>query len=283
MIPFLSRSFPFVTFTPLAAICVVVGCSESTKLRAPADAIPPSVSIAGTTMTEGTLQGRQRRTTSVSGFAITKTPITVAQYRRCVDGGACSVPAVKTGTCASASGIDGATYPIDGGGDLPVTCARVSQAREYCDWVGGRLPTAPEWLLAARGPTVQPYSWGSSAPSCDLVSRLQFSPSTYQSACAAEDDPEAFSALRYVVGKHSKGVSTSQVSDVLVTRAEIVGADDNAFALPCRSPAQACLIMGWRPGEIGQWLPVADDGGDAPISTGLSAAGFRCAWNGGVQ
>lgn len=33
-------------------------------------------------------------------------------------------------------------------------------ANKFCEWVGGRLPTADEWQLAAQGPTPRLYPWG---------------------------------------------------------------------------------------------------------------------------
>ncbi|MCW1884217.1 formylglycine-generating enzyme family protein [Luteolibacter flavescens] len=54
--------------------------------------------------------------------------------------------------------------------DHPVTQISGEDARAYCRWVGGRLPTLDEWETAARAGADTPYPWGAdfSAKACNV-------------------------------------------------------------------------------------------------------------------
>jgi formylglycine-generating enzyme required for sulfatase activity len=87
-------------------------------------------------------------------FHVTRTEITVAQYRRCVTAGACAVPAQKAG-CSF-------TQPTQS--DHPVNCVSWRHAVNFCRWAGGRLPTESEW---ERGAGEHKFPWGEQDASCD--------------------------------------------------------------------------------------------------------------------
>ncbi|MGI5816651.1 MAG: formylglycine-generating enzyme family protein [Armatimonadota bacterium] len=63
-------------------------------------------------------------------------------------------------------------YP-DGEGNMPVTAVLRPQALEYCERLGGYLPTGAEWEKAARGTDGRQWPWGNEfRPECANIGRL---------------------------------------------------------------------------------------------------------------
>lgn len=73
---------------------------------------------------------------------------------------------VAAGKCGEAKCLDGSDGRPDreiGSADLehfPQTCVTHSQASDYCEWRGARLPSESEWEFAARGPEGWAFPWG---------------------------------------------------------------------------------------------------------------------------
>ncbi len=91
--------------------------------------------------------------------------VTVAQYRRCVDTGACAAP-ISGQACGPS---DFCNWGVKGRDRHPVNGVTWLQARAYCTWAGKRLPTESEWEKAARGTDGRLYPWGNEQPSCERV------------------------------------------------------------------------------------------------------------------
>lgn len=103
----------------------------------------------------------------VSAFGMMAAEVTEGQYRRCVEGGACSPAHYDDGKCLiwSAGGFRKVVVPPELRGDaLPAVCVTWQQARAYCVSVGMRLPTEAQWEYAALGGSGGRYSWGDAPP-----------------------------------------------------------------------------------------------------------------------
>jgi formylglycine-generating enzyme required for sulfatase activity len=97
-------------------------------------------------------------------FSIDLTEVTNTQYAQCVMLEACRPPEFDE------SGFHLFRYENPEYADYPITNINWYDARDYCAWVGKRLPREAEWEKAARGwEDERFYPWGDKAPDCSLL------------------------------------------------------------------------------------------------------------------
>ena len=98
--------------------------------------------------------------------------VSVTDYRRCLRAGKCDRPEdgvlllqehpeTYLTTSARECNLDRSDRQ-----DHPMNCLTRANAEDYCRFIGGRLPNAAEWTMAASSGGVRsPHPWGRSAPS----------------------------------------------------------------------------------------------------------------------
>jgi formylglycine-generating enzyme required for sulfatase activity len=108
--------------------------------------IPGGRFLMGSGEREGEPAERPQHAVRVRGFLMDKTEVSWGQYRRFVGDTGRSIP----------------TAPVWGTPDeLPASNVTWDDARVFCAWAGGRLPTEAEWERAARGDDTRIHPWGS--------------------------------------------------------------------------------------------------------------------------
>ena len=141
-----------------AAPCFAAGCPDL-----------GFVALTGGAFSMGGLAGQNNtqpaHQVNVPDFELMRTEVTVAQYRACVNAGACDAP-----NCTDANtsgGVIVCNYSQNRN-DHPVNYVSWINARQFSTWVGARLPSESEWEFAAksRGQNIT-YPWGDAAPTCN--------------------------------------------------------------------------------------------------------------------
>ncbi len=95
-----------------------------------------------------------------AGIEFTKSEVTLAQYRACLEAGKCSEPRTRFSSLQCNWGYSNRD-------NHPINCVDWQQAKSFCEWVGGRLPTEKEWEAEASNNGSRKYPWGDEKVSCE--------------------------------------------------------------------------------------------------------------------
>ncbi len=141
------------------------------------------VKVARATFTMGNGKGdaSPAHKVTIGPYCIDRTEVSVAAYKECVAANKCE-PREKTGATDPAERDRNDPHCNFSSTKLnhPINCVDWADANSYCTWAGKRLPSEPEWELAARGGDERELPWGGDAPSgkllnaCDLECKQTF-------------------------------------------------------------------------------------------------------------
>ncbi len=108
----------------------------------------------------------------MDSFLIGSTEVTVAEYRKCVEAGACanSEKSHFYRTPADDAMFAFCNFDSSREENHPMNCVSFAGAKAYCEWKDMRLPTEAEWEYVARaGVNDKIYVTGNDKPTCEDV------------------------------------------------------------------------------------------------------------------
>ena len=128
-----------------------------------AGAVEGMLLVPGGTFTMGSESGGEgdehpAHPVTVKSFWLDRTEVTQRAYNECVVAKACTPP--DAAILATFAGLFK-------GPEKPVIGVSWFSARDYCKWMGKRLPREAEYERAVRGDDGRRYPWGSDAPTHD--------------------------------------------------------------------------------------------------------------------
>jgi formylglycine-generating enzyme required for sulfatase activity len=171
----------------LAGAGIVLAAAVPARARRDRVLIPAGPTVHGST--RGADDERPAEPRRLAAFKIDRTEVTRGMYARCVAARRC--PKSK---------VDLQTDP-----ELPMINVDWHEARAFCTFAGGRLPTEAEWEKAARGEDGREFPWGNQ-PDC---ARGNWGNFEGEGPCAGTNPGRPVA-----VGKYPEGASPFGVLDL---------------------------------------------------------------------
>jgi formylglycine-generating enzyme required for sulfatase activity len=229
---------------------------------------------------------------TLSPFCIDRKEVTVGAYKLCAEDGKCERAPFEVEWKGITRQQKKLFSPACNGDDPergthPVNCVEWGMARQYCEFVGKRLPTEAEWELGARGPDGRIYPWGDDPPDATRANACGKECSAWSIKNGAEITPlykedDGF-ALTAPVGSFPGGRSPYGLFDMVGNVWEWVsdwdapyGADPEKDPPGARNGTKRILRGGAFTGSSSTWVRATKRYSDLP-ETRSHAYGFRCA------
>ena len=133
---------------------------ECTKLYPNMKCIPAGNFIRGSNVHEK--DEKPEQTIYVSEFYIDTYEVTNEDFNKCIEVGKCK-DCLKNNTCNYVGPRYGKPYMAP---KQPIVGISWYTAKEFCEFLGKRLPTEAEWEKAARGTKGDIYPWGREPAEC---------------------------------------------------------------------------------------------------------------------
>lgn len=129
---------------------------------------------------QGYSDERPQHWVTVSDFWIDRFEVTNGDYKKCVAARVCAPPHHENGQPQVDSATQPHYYTDPDLSQFPVIFVGWHDARNYCEWLGMRLPTEAEWEWAAKGAMMLLYPWGKEPPSPSLANYGRYEGDTTQ-------------------------------------------------------------------------------------------------------
>ena len=113
----------------------------------------------------------------LDGYYIDRYEVTSSQFAAYLNANPTAIRWVPSNNISNLQKVDGIWQAVSGFEDHPVANIIWAGAVNYCNWVGGDLPTEAQWEKAARGTDERRYPWGNEFKSVPI--RLNFDDSEY--------------------------------------------------------------------------------------------------------